>query len=112
MPLTYEEFEHVEMRVGRIIKAEEFLNARKPAFKLWIDFGLELGIKQSSAQITKLYTLDDLLGRQVIAVTNFAPRQIATFISEVLVLGLVGDGEGEVILLQPDRKVTNGLRVF
>ncbi len=112
MPLTYEEFEKVEMRVGRIVKAEEFPNARKPAFKLWIDFGIELGIKQSSAQITKLYDLDELVGRQVIAVTNFAPRQIATFISEVLVLGLVGGGEGEVILLQPDRKVTNGLRVL
>lgn len=112
MSLTYEEFEKVEMRVGRIIKAEAFPNARKPAFKLWIDFGLELGIKQSSAQITILYTLEELVGRQVIAVTNFAPRQIATFISEVLVLGLVGGGEGEVILLQPDRKVTNGLRVL
>ncbi len=112
MPLTYEEFEKVEMRVGRIVKAEEFPNARKPAFKLWIDFGIELGIKQSSAQITKLYDLDELVGRQVIAVTNFAPRQIATFISEVLVLGLVGGGEGEVILLEPDRKVTNGLRVL
>jgi tRNA-binding protein len=110
MPITYEDFEKVEIRVGKIIKAEDFPNARKPAYKLWIDFG-DLGIKKSSAQITKLYSLEDLLNKSILAVTNFPPRQIADFMSEVLVLGVVLN-DGEVVLIQPDREVVLGKRVF
>ena len=110
MPITYEDFEKVEIRVGRIIKTEDFPNARKPAYKLWIDFG-DLGIKKSSAQITKLYSLEDLLNKSILAVTNFPPRQIADFMSEVLVLGVVLN-DGEVVLIQPDREVDLGKRVF
>lgn len=108
--ITYSEFEQVEIRVGKVIKAEAFIKARKPAYKLWIDFG-EFGIKQSSAQITKLYELTELIDRQILAVTNFPPRQIADFISEVLVLGVVLD-EGEVVLIQPDRTVPLGKRLL
>ncbi len=110
MQITYEDFEKVEIRVGKILKAEDFPKARKPAYKLWIDFG-DLGVKKSSAQITKLYQLEDLMGKLILAVTNFPPRQIADFMSEVLVLGLVLD-DGEVVLIQPDRDVTLGKRVF
>lgn len=108
--ITYDEFEQVEIRVGKVIKVEDFPQARKPAYKLWIDFG-ELGIKKSSAQITKLYQPGDLVNRQILAVTNFPPRQVANFISEVLVLGVVLDG-GEVSLIQPDRIVPLGNRVL
>jgi tRNA-binding protein len=107
--IDYDVFERVEMRVGRIARAEEFPEARKPAYKLWIDFG-ELGEKRSSAQITSLYTPADLVGREVIAVTNFSARQIGPFISEVLVLG-VPTQEG-VVLLSPDRQVPLGARVL
>ncbi len=107
--IDYDEFEKVEVRVGRIARAEEFPEARKPAYKLWIDFG-ELGEKRSSAQITSLYTPADLVGREVIAVTNFPARQIGPFISEVLVLG-VPTQEG-VVLLSPDRQVPLGARVL
>ncbi len=110
MQITYEDFEKVEIRVGKIIKAEDFPNARKPAYKLWIDFG-NLGVKKSSAQITKLYQQEDLINKSILAVTNFPPRQIADFMSEVLVLGVVLD-DGEVVLIQPDREVTLGKRVF
>jgi tRNA-binding protein len=108
--ITYDDFEKVEIRVGRVIKAEAFHKARKPAYKLWIDFG-ELGIKKSSAQITRLYTPADLVDRQVMAVTNFPPRQVADFMSEVLVLGVVLDS-GEVVLVQPDRPVPLGKRLL
>ena len=108
--ITYDYFEKVDMRVGKIIKAEDFPKARNPAYKLWIDFGV-LGVKKSSAQITKLYRKDDLTGRLVIAVTNFPPRQIADFISEVLVLGVVLDND-EVVLIQPDSDVSLGKRVL
>ncbi|MFZ5925779.1 MAG: tRNA-binding protein [Bacillota bacterium] len=108
--ITYQDFEKVEMRVGRIIKAEEFPKARKPAYKLLIDFG-EHGVRKSSAQITKLYSCDDLVGKLVIAVTNFPPRQIADFLSEVLVLGVVLD-DGNVVLIQPDREVPLGQRIL
>ncbi|MEW6226965.1 MAG: tRNA-binding protein [Bacillota bacterium] len=108
--ITYEDFEKVEMRVGRIIKAAEFPKARKPAYKLLIDFG-EHGVRKSSAQITKLYSCDDLVGKLVIAVTNFPPRQIADFLSEVLVLGVVLD-DGNVVLIQPDREVPLGQRIL
>jgi tRNA-binding protein len=107
--IGYDEFEKVEMRVGRISRAEEFPEARKPAYRLWIDFG-ELGEKRSSAQITSLYTPAELVGRKVIAVTNFPVRQIGPFISEVLVLGV--PTEAGVVLLSPDRPVPLGARVL
>lgn len=108
--ITVEEFERVEMRVGRVVSAEPFPEARKPAYRLTIDFG-PLGLKRSSAQLTRLYTPDDLVGRQVVAVVNFPPRRIAGFSSEVLVLGLP-DGDGGVVLLQPEREVPLGGKVF
>jgi tRNA-binding protein len=107
--VQYPDFSRIEIRSGKIIRAEPFTKARKPAYKLWIDFGA-LGIKQSSAQITALYGVDDLVGRQVLAVTNFPPKQVADFISEVLVLGTVLD-DGAVVLIQPDRPVPPGTRV-
>ena len=110
MQITYEDFEKVEIRVGKIIKAEDFPKAKKSAYKLWIDFG-DLGVKKSSAQITKLYQKKDLINKSVLAVTNFPPRQIADFMSEVLVLGVVID-DGEVVLIQPDKEVPLGKRIF
>ncbi len=110
MQITYEDFDKVEIRVGKIIKAEDFPQARKPAYKLWIDFG-DLGVKKSSAQITKLYQIEELVDKLILAVTNFPPRQIANFMSEVLVLGVVLD-EGKVVLIQPDQNVALGKRVF
>ncbi|MCK6694157.1 MAG: tRNA-binding protein [Thermoanaerobaculia bacterium] len=107
--ISFDDFWKVELRVGTIIEATPFPQARKPAYQLRVDFGPELGIKQSSAQITHLYQPEDLKGRQVIAVTNFPPKQIATFFSEVLVLGL--ETAGGVVLLQPERAVENGVRV-
>jgi tRNA-binding protein len=104
--LTWTDFEKVEMRVGTILTAEDFPKAKLPAYQLTIDFG-EFGIKKSSAQITKLYQKEELPGRQVIAVVNFPPKQIANFFSECLVLGVVGD-EKEITLLQPERKVKMG----
>ena len=108
--ITYDYFERVDIRVGRIVKVEDFPEARKPAYKLWIDFG-GLGIKKSSAQITKLYSRDALSGRLIVAVTNFPPRQIADFMSEVLVLGVVLDDD-KVVLVQPDSDVPLGKRVL
>jgi len=108
--ITYDYFEKVEMRVGRIVRVEDLLKARKPAYQLWIDFG-ELGVKKSSAQITRLYRSDELVGRTIIAVTNFPPRQIADFMSEVLVLGVVLDDD-KVVLVQPDSDVPLGKRVL
>ena len=108
--LSYADFEKAEIKAGRIVRAESFPKARKPAYKLWVDFG-ELGIKQSSAQITKLYTAEELAGRQVLAVTNFPPRQVADFISEVLVLGVVLE-DGSVVLIKPDREVPPGARLL
>ncbi len=110
MQITYDYFEKVAIRVGKIIKVEDFPKARKPAYKLWLDFG-ELGVKKASAQITKLYDKDDLLGRLIIAVTNFPPRQIGDFMSEVLVLGVVLDDD-KVVLVQPDSEVPPGKRVL
>ena len=102
-----EDFLKVDIRVGTVTRAEPFPEARKPAIKLWIDFGPDLGEKKTSAQITAHYTPDDLPGRQVIAVTNFPARQIGPFMSEVLVLGL-SDTSGEIVLLAPDTPVPNG----
>jgi tRNA-binding protein len=111
MTIGYEDFERVEMRVGRVERAEPFPEARKPAIRLWIDFGGELGVRKSSAQLTAHYTPESLVGRRVVAVTNFPPRQIGPFMSEVLVLGLP-DRAGEVVLLEPEREVPLGGRVF
>ena len=108
--LTWEEFEKTEMRVGTILEANDFPEARKPAYQLTIDFGSEIGIRKSSAQITKRYSKDELKGRQVVAVVNFPKKQIGPFMSECLVLGAVGQ-EGDVVLLAPDFKVENGLRI-
>ncbi len=110
MQITYDYFEKVDIRAGKIIKVEDFPKARKPAYKLWLDFG-ELGVKKASAQITKLYSKEDLLGRLIIAVTNFPPRQIGDFLSEVLVLGVVLDDD-KVVLVQPDSEVPPGKRVL
>lgn len=107
--LSWQEFEKLDLRVGTIIEVNDFPKARKPAFKLLIDFG-ELGIKRSSAQITKFYTKESLRHKQVIAVVNFPPKQIADFISECLVLG-VYTAEKDVVLLQPERPVGNGWKI-
>lgn len=108
-PITWNDFEKVEMRVGTIIEANDFPEARKPAYQLTIDFGVEIGIKKSSAQITKRYAKVDLVGKQIIAVVNFPKKQIGKFMSECLVLGSVN--EDEVVLLSSDLKVENGLRI-
>ena len=109
--LTFAEFERVDIRIGQVIQAEPFPEARKPAFKLRIDFGPEIGIKKSSAQITKHYTIEQLEGRKVAAVVNFPPRQIGPFLSEVLTLGFP-DADGTVVLIGPDKAVPNGGRLF
>lgn len=109
--ITYDDFQRVDVRVGRIVRAEPFPEARKPAIKLWVDFGEELGVKRSSAQITRHYTVEGLVGRQVIAVVNFPPRQIGKVLSEVLVLG-VPDADGEVVLMAPDQDVPLGGRLY
>jgi len=108
---TIDTFLDVDIRVGRVIQAEEFPRARKPAYKVWIDFG-ELGTRKSSAQITELYTTDELVGRLVLAVVNLPPRQIADFISEVLILGVPTDGDHAVALAGPDREIPLGLRLL
>lgn len=105
------DFFKTEMRVGEIIKAEIFKEAKKPAYKLWINFGKELGVKTSSAQITALYTTKMLVGKLVIAVTNLEPKQIGPFISEVLVLGVDGKNDGDIILISPEDKANIGNRV-
>ncbi|MBW4035339.1 MAG: tRNA-binding protein [Proteobacteria bacterium] len=109
--ITYADFEQVDIRVGIIIDAKPFPEARKPAIKLWIDFGGDIGVKRSSAQITVHYKPDRLLGRQVCAVVNFPPRQIGKFVSEVLTLGMP-DAEGAVVLVRPDFEVPVGGRLF
>lgn len=107
--LGWDEFMNVEMRIGTIISAEIFKEARNPAYVMKIDFG-EYGIRKTSAQITKLYSIDMLIGKQVVAVINFPPKQIATIMSECLVLGGIGD-EKEITLLQPERPIKNGSRI-
>ncbi|MCX8052117.1 MAG: tRNA-binding protein [Chlorobi bacterium] len=108
---TLDAFALLDMRIGRIVRAERFPEARKPAYKLWIDFGDRLGVKTSSAQITERYRPEELLGRLVVAVVNFPPKRIAGFVSEVLVLG-VPDDRGAVVLLRPDADVPLGAGVF
>ena len=111
MTITYDDFARVDIRVGRITRAEPFPEARKPAIKLWVDFGGEIGEKRSSAQITRHYTPEGLVGRQVLAVVNFPPRQIGPMRSEVLTLG-VPDADGEVVLIGPGHEVPEGGRLF
>lgn len=110
MNITWEDFEKIDIRVGTITSAEPLEGARKPAFKLVIDFGDEIGIRRSSAQITSLYKTTDLTGRQIIAVVNFPPKQIGNFFSECLVLGIY-DEEKNVVILKPDKPVSNGLKI-
>ena len=109
--ITFDDFERVDIRVGRIVRVEPFPEARKPAYKLQIDFGGAIGIKKSSAQLTAHYSLDSLHGRLVLAVVNFPPRQIGPFMSEVLTLGLP-DADGHVVLVVPDAEVPLGGRLF
>ncbi len=108
---TIEDFNKLDIHAGRIVEVESFPEARKPAYKLTIDFGAEIGLKKSSAQITKHYSKENLIGRMVMGVTNFPPRQIGPFISEVLTLGFP-DENGDVILAQPDKEVPLGSKLF
>lgn len=109
--ITWNEFEQIEIRVGTIIKAEVFKEARKPAYKILVDFGEEIGTRRSSAQITDLYSTDDLEGKQVMAVINFPPKQIGPMLSECLITGFP-DERGQVVLAVPDRVVQNGVKLF
>ena len=111
MPITFDEFLKVDIRVGTVVRAEPYPEARQPAFKLWVDFGPEIGERKTSAQITRHYDLDSIVGKQVVAVTNFPPKQIGKFMSEILVLG-IPDEDGEVVLLAPSRKVPDGGRMY
>ena len=110
-PLSYADFERVEIRVGRVVAVDDFPEARKPAYKLRIDFGGAIGVKKSSAQATRHYTKEALLNRLVVAVVNFPPKQIGPYLSEVLTLG-VPDGDGGVVLLSPERDVPLGGKMF
>ncbi len=109
--ISYDDFDNVDIRVGTVVEAKPFEGARKPAIQLWVDFGPDIGVRKSSAQITKYYTPETVVGRQVAAVVNFPPRQIAKFMSEVLVLGFP-DGDGSVVMIGPDRNVPNGGKLF
>lgn len=111
MSITFDDFLKVDIRVGTIRRAEPFPEARRPAYKLWVDFGSEIGERRTSAQITRHYDASDLVGRQVVAVVNFPPKQIGRLMSEVLVLG-VPDEAGEVVLLRPDKAVPDGGRMY
>lgn len=111
MTISYADFERVDIRVGRIERAEPLPEARRPAYRMWIDFGSEIGVRRTSAQITRNYTIEELVGTAVVAVLNFPPKQIGSFMSEVLVLG-VPDESGEVVLLRPDRPVPPGGRMY
>lgn len=108
--ITWNDFEKIDMRVGTIIKAQPFEKAKKPAYQLWINFGTDIGIKKSSAQITQQHTLHELVGMQIIAVINFPPKQIADFMSECLVLGVYNE-LNEVVLLTPQKTIVNGCKI-
>jgi len=110
-PATMDDFDRIDIRVGTVVDAQPYPEARKPSIKLWIDFGVELGVRQSSAQLTAHYAPAELVGRQVCAVVNFAPRQIGKFRSEVLTLGMP-DADGAVVLVRPDLPVPSGGRLF
>ena len=109
--ISYDDFAKVDIRVGRIVRAEPYPEARKPAYKLWVDFGEDIGERKSSAQITELYDVEELVGRQVLGVVNFPPRQIGKFMSEVLILGVPSE-KGEVMLIAPDKNVPAGGRMY
>ena len=111
MTITYEDFTKVDVRVGTIVAAEPYPEARRPAYKLQVDFGAEIGVKKSSAQCTVHYRLEELVGKQVAAVVNFPPKQIGKFMSEVLVLGFP-DAAGNVVLIVPDKPIPNGGRMY
>ena len=111
MTITWDDFEKVELRTGTIIKVEDFPEARKPAYKVYVDLGPEIGEKKSSAQITAHYSKEDLVGKQVLCVSNFEPRQIGPFMSEVLITGFA-DENGDIVLTQPERSVPNGQKLF
>ena len=111
MTISFDDFLKVDIRVGTIVRAEPFPEARKPAIKLWVDFGPEIGERKTSAQITRHYDIDSLPGRQVLGVVNFPAKQIGKFMSEALVLG-IPDGDGEVVLLKPDLDVPDGGRMY
>lgn len=111
MTISFDDFLKVDIRVGTVLRAEAFPEARRAAIKVWVDFGPEIGERKTSAQLTKYYDLDDLPGRQVAAVINFPPKQIGKFMSEILVLGFP-DADGDVVLLRPDRPVPNGGKLF
>lgn len=111
MSITFDDFLKVDIRVGTITDAKDFPEARRPAYQIWVDFGEEIGIRKSSAQITKHYTLETLIGKQVAAVVNFPPKQIGPFMSEFLTLGFM-DEENEVVLIAPDKPVPNGQKLL
>jgi len=110
--IEYQDFEKIEIRVGTIIRIDDYPEARKPTYKLWIDLGPEIGEKQSTSQLTVLYSKEDLLGKQVLCVCNFLPRQVGKFLSEVLTLGFYAGDNGEVVIAQPERTVKNGSRLL
>ena len=109
--IGFDDFLKLDIRVGTVVKAEPYPEARQPAYKVWVDFGAEFGVKKTSAQATAHYTVEDLIGRQVAAVTNFPPKQIGKIMSEILILGFP-DGAGEVVLAVPDQAVPNGGRLY
>ena len=109
--IGFDDFLKLDIRIGTVVKAEPYPEARRPAYKVWVDFGAELGVRKASAQVTTHYTIEDLIGRQVAAVVNFPPKQIGKFMSEILVLG-VPDADGEVVLLGPERRVPDGGRMY
>ena len=109
--IGFDDFLKLDIRVGTVVKAEPYPEARRPAYKVWVDFGAGIGVKKASAQVTAHYTIEDLIGRQVAAVVNFPPKQIGKFMSEVLILGFP-DEAGDVVLIGPERQVPNGGRLY